>query len=134
VIRKAKIIRYSEDKTIAICVDLETWEIISEYVSRNAKHIKKFNYIVGIILKRLRNTDVYDKEEINKKSKGVTAMKFFKGQSNDRIYCKEQTLKNKTFVVVTAELFENKKTQGINQKIKNIIEKVGSYEYEIIED
>ena len=130
--RKAKIIRYNEDKSIAICVDIETWSIISEYLKRDDKHKKKFNYIVDIILNRLRNTDVYDKEEINKRCKGVTAMKFFKGQSNDRIYCKEQTLDDKTFVVVTAELFEKKKTQGVKQKTKNIIEKVGSYEYEII--
>ena len=130
--RKAKIIRYNEDKSIAICVDTETWSIILEYIKRDKKHQKKFNYIVEIILQRLRNTDVYDKEEINKKCKGVTAMKFFKGQSNDRIYCKEQTLEDKTFVVITAELFEKKKTQGIKQKTKNLIEKVASYEYEII--
>ncbi len=131
-IRKAKIIRYNTDKTIAICVDLETWAVIFEYIKRDEKHKKKFNYIVECILQRLRNTDVYDKEEINKKCKGVTAMKFFKGQSNDRIYCKELTLEDKTFVVVTAELFEKKKTQGVKQKTKNIIEKVGSYEYEIV--
>ena len=130
--RKAKIIRYNENKTIAICVDVENWGIISEYLKRDEKHKKKFNYILEIILQRLRNTDVYDKEEINKKCKGVTAMKFFKGQSNDRIYCKEQTLEDKTFVVVTSELFEKKKTQGVKQKTKNLIEKVASYEYEII--
>ena len=131
--RKAKIIRYNKDKSIAICVDIETWSAILEYLKRDEKHKKKFNYIVEIILGRLRNTDVYDKEEINKKCKGVTAMKFFKGGSNDRIYCKEQTLEDKTFVVVTAELFEKKKTQGVKQKTRNIIEKVAGYEYEIIE-
>lgn len=130
--RKAKIIRYNEDRSIALCVDIETWGIISEYIKRDEKHKKKFNYIAEIVLNRLRNTDVYDKEELNKKCKGVTAMKFFKGRSNDRIYCKEQTLEDKTFVVVTAELFEKKKSQGVKQKTKNIIEKVGSYEYEII--
>lgn len=131
--RKAKIIRYNTDESIAICVDIETWGIISEYIKRDIKHKKKFNYIVDIILNRLRNTDVYDKEEINKKCKGVTAMKFFKGQSNDRIYCKEETLDDKTFIVVAAELFEKKKSQGVNQKAKNVIEKVASYEYEIIQ-
>lgn len=100
--------------------------------SRSAQHKKKFNHIVNIILQRLRVPDLYDKEEINSKCKGVTAMKFFKGRSNDRIYCKEVTLENKTFVVIAAELFELKKDQGVKQKIKNIIEKVGSYEYEII--
>ena len=48
------------------------------------------------------------------------------------ILCKEQTLKDKTFVVITSELFEKKKTRKVTEKIKNVIEKVGSYEYEII--
>ncbi len=60
-------------------------------------------------------------------------MKFFKGQSNDRIYCKELTIEDKTFVIILAELLEKKKTQGINQKVKDLIEKVADYEYEIIE-
>lgn len=89
-------------------------------------------HICSIILNNLKNRDLYDKEEINSKCKGVTAMKFFKGQTNDRIYCKEQTLEDKTFVVITSELFEKKKTQKVKGKNKNIIEKVGSYEYEII--
>lgn len=130
--RKAKIIRYNEDKTRAICVDTDTWESIFDYVSRSNKHKKKFNHIVELILRRLRVPDLYDKEEINTKCKGVTAMKFFKGQTNDRIYCKEITLEDKTFVVIAAELFELKKDQGVKKKVKNIIERVASYEYEII--
>jgi len=130
--RKAKIIRYNKDYTRALCVDVNTADIILEYINRNEQHKKKFNHIAEIILNRIRNTDLYDKEEINKKCKGVTAMKFFKNSSNDRIYCKEQTLADKTFVIITAELFEHKKTQKIKQKNKNLIEKVAEYEYEII--
>lgn len=59
-------------------------------------------------------------------------MKFFKGQDNDRIYCKEMSLEDKTFVIIAAELFEKKKTQKNSKKNKPIIEKVGKYEYEII--
>ena len=58
-------------------------------------------------------------------------MKFFKGQENDRIYCKELTLNDKTFVIIAAELLEKKKTQKLNEKIKNLIYKVSSYEYEL---
>lgn len=130
--RKAKIIRYNDDKSIAICVDIQNYADIIGYVSQSDKHKKKFLHICDIILNKLKNRDLYDKEEINSKCKGVTAMKFFKGQTNDRIYCKEQTLEDKTFVVITAELFEKKKTQKVKGKNKNVIEKVGSYEYEII--
>lgn len=131
--RKAQIIRYNENRTRAICVDVETANKILEYVNRSKQHRKKFIYICDIILNGLKNTDLYDKEEINSKCKDVTAIKFFKGRSNDRIYCKEQTMEDRTFVVITSELFEKKKTQKVKGKNKNIIEKVGSYEYEIIE-
>lgn len=130
--RKAKIIKTNADGTRAICVDVDNYKEIIEYISRSPAHKKRFNYITGIILEGLRMPDVYDKEEINDKCKGVTAMKLFKGGSNDRIYCREQTLEDKTFVVITSELFDKKKSQKINQRIKNTIEKVAGYEYEII--
>ncbi len=106
--RKAKIIKTNADGTRAICVDVDNYKEIIEYISRSPAHKKRFNYITGIILEGLRMPDVYDKEEINDKCKGVTAMKLFKGGSNDRIYCREQTLEDKTFVVITSELFEKK--------------------------
>jgi hypothetical protein len=131
--RQAKIIRSNEDGSVVVCIDVQNYKPILEFLTKDAGHKKKFNFIVNLVLQRIRNTEVYDKEDINKKSKGVTAMKFFKGQSNDRIYCKEQTIKDRTFVIIMAELLEKKKSQGINQKTKNLIEKVAGYEYEIIE-
>lgn len=131
--RKAKIIRKNANGTRLICVDVDNYDGILEYISRSPQIKKKFNYIVSIILEGLRNPDVYDKENINDKCKDVMAMKLFKGGTNDRIYCKEQTLDDKTFVVITSELFEKKKSQKNNQKTKNIIDKVANYEYEIIE-
>lgn len=82
----------------------------------------------------LRNTELYDKEEPDAKSKGVRAMKFFKGQENARIYCREVTREDKTFVIIASELLESKKTQKINQKILNIIHRVASYDYKEIID
>jgi len=131
--RQAKIIRTNEEGTVVVCIDIQNYKHILEYLTMDARHKKKFNFIVNLVLQRIRNTELYDKENINKKSKGVTAMKFFKGQSNDRIYCKDQTIKDRTFVIIMAELIEKKKSQGINQKTKNLIEKVAGYEYEIIE-
>lgn len=131
--RQAKIIRTNEEGTVVVCIDIQNYKPILEYLTKDARHKKKFNFIVNLVLQRIRNTELYDKEDINKKSKGVKAMKFFKGQSNDRIYCKEQIINDKTFVIIMAELLEKKKSQGINQKTKKLIEKVAGYEYEIIE-
>ena len=84
-----------------------------------------------LILEGHKNTDLYDKEEINDKCKGVTAMKFFKGQENDRIYCKEQKTDNGIYIIVTAEIYPRKKSNKVSKKEIPIIEKIASYEYEI---
>lgn len=133
-IRKAKIIRYNKDKTRAICVDVNTWNKIKAYLKEDEKRQKKFNYIVQIILNNLKNRDVYDKEDINKKASDLTAMKLFKNGDNDRIYCKEMTLEDKTFVVITCELYEKKKSRKNKQAQKNIINKIAKTNYEIIRE
>jgi len=133
VVRKAKIIYKSDDEKRVICIDESNYDTISKYIFQDERHIKKFRHIVTLILKGIRNTELYDKEEIDKKSKGVTAMKFFKGQENDRIYCKELRRANKTFIVVCAELLKRKKTKKLNAKQKALIHKVANYTYEIEE-
>ena len=90
-----------------------------------------FQFITDIILGGHRNPKVYDKEDINEKCKDVTAMKFFKGQENGRIYCKEITNDSGTHIVVTAIVHERKKTKKLSSKEIALIEKVGGYEYEI---
>lgn len=130
--RIAREILKSKDGKRIICIDTDNWKAIFDYINQDKKHKKKFEYICGVLLDGHRNTDVYDKENINKKCKDVYAMKFFKGNDNDRIYCKEMSLEDKTFVIIAVELFEKKKTQKNSKKNTPIIEKVGKYEYEII--
>jgi hypothetical protein len=77
------------------------------------------------------NRQLYDKEEINEKCKGVTAMKFFKGQENDRLYCKEQSTHEGVFIIVAVNIYEKKKSQKLTKKEIPILEKIGQYEYEI---
>jgi len=101
------------------------------YIKQDRRHLNKFEDICNLILAGLRNPQLYDKEEPDKQSKGVRAMKFFKGQENDRIYCKEITLECKIFVVITAELYPKKKTQGLSKELKTLIHKVAKYDYEI---
>ena len=129
--RKAIIIRKSKDGKRVIAVDEENANIILSYLEQDKRHLNKFTDICNIIFAELSNPFLYDKEEPDKKSKGVRAMKFFKGQENDRIYCKEKTLNNKTFVVITAELLLKKKTNKLSHREKSLIHKVASYDYEI---
>lgn len=133
-IRKATIIRKSEDGTRAIAIDDDAFEQILNYIQQDRRHSDKFIDIVNLILSGLRNTNLYDKEEPDSQSKGVRAMKFFKGQENDRIYCREVTTSDKTFVVITAELLLRKKNNKLKSRERNIITKVASYEYEEIKD
>jgi hypothetical protein len=58
-------------------------------------------------------------------------MKFFKGQENDRIYCKEIKDENGTHIVVTAIVHERKKSKKLSSKEISLIEKVGGFSYEI---
>lgn len=127
--RTAKIIKTSEDGKRLIAVDIENFKEIVYFLEEN-NLTKKFDLICNTILLGLRNTELYDKENINDRCKSVTAMKF-KGRKNTRIYCTEVKQENKTLVIVTSELLPKKKNQKNKQKEKSIIEKVASYEYKI---
>lgn len=129
--RKAVIIRKSENGKRCIAVDIANFNKIIAYLKKDKRHINKFEDICNLILNGLRNPQLYDKEEPDKHSKGVRAMKFFKGQENDRIYCKETNIECNTFVVVTAELHDRKKSEGLSHKELSLIHKVAKYEYEI---
>lgn len=131
--RKAVVIRTSSDGKRQIALDEENSLEIRSYLTKDARQKKKLIDICNIILNGLRNTDLYDKENISDKCKHVTAMKFFKGQENDRIYCKEIHLKEKILVIVAAKLHEKKKSKKNSHKEINLIEKVAAYEYEIIQ-
>lgn len=121
----------SKDGKRAIYIDIENKDEILNYIKQDNRHNKKFLFIAEIVLGGHRNTEVYDKEDINDKCKDVTAMKFFKGQENDRIYCKEIKSDTGTHIVVTSILHEKKKTDKLSSKEIAIINKVGGYNYEI---
>ena len=127
--RKATIIRSSKNGKRHIAIDLDNYEALIEFLNQDRRHKNKFIDICNIILEGLRNTQLYDKEVINHRCKHVTAMKFFKGQENARIYCQEVTRQDKTFIVIASELLRRKKSTKLTHKERNLIEKVASYEY-----
>ncbi len=61
-------------------------------------------------------------------------MKFFKGQDNARIYCKEITNAQGVFIVIAAEVHVKKKSQKLQHKEKAIIHRVAQYEYKKIKE
>lgn len=129
--RKCEHIISTKDGKRAIYVDSINKKEILEYLNQDDRHRKKFMYIAEIILGGFKNNDLYDKEDINAKCKDVTAMKFFKGQENDRIYCKEIYTPAGTLIVVTSVLHKRKKNTELSAREKALIEKVGGYQYEI---
>lgn len=128
--RLCKHLATSADGKKAIYIDKENMEAIIAYIKQTPRHLKKWRHIVQLILEGHKNSELYDKEDINEDCKDVTAMKFFKGQENDRIYCKEQKMEG-IFIIVTAQLYERKKSQKLTKKEITIIEKIAAYEYEI---
>ncbi|MGB4400100.1 MAG: hypothetical protein WBJ10_12085 [Daejeonella sp.] len=132
--RKAIIIQTSDDGKRCIAVDEDNQDEILAFLNGDLRHRNKFKDITNVLLAGLRNSQLYDKEEPDAKSKGVRAMKLFKGQENARIYCREITMEDKTFVVIASELLIRKKTQKIDKRILNIIHKVASYDYQEIID
>lgn len=128
--RSCEIIAMSKDGKRAICIDKQNKASIVAYVNQSPRHLKKWQHIMKLTLGGHKNTELYDKEDINKKCKDVTAMKFFKGQENDRIYCKEQAEEG-LYIIVAIALHPKKKTQKPGHKEISIISKIADYEYKI---
>ena len=121
----------TEDGKRAIFIDKINASEILHYINQDERHKKKFLFITELILRGIKNPQVYDKEEINGRKTSVTAMKFFKGQENDRIYCREFSSKGKRQIIMAIILIEKKKTQKLTKPIKSLIEKISKYEYEV---
>lgn len=128
--RKSVFLIGSEDGSREIHLDASNADIILSYLYRDERHRKKFLFIAEIILRSMKNTEVYDRERINDKANNITAMKFFKGQENDRIYCKEYSGIGKKFIVIAIVLMNRKKSQKNNLVIRTLINQISTYEYE----
>lgn len=128
--RKCKILARSADGKKAVCIDKQNETRILFYVNQSERHLKKFRHIIQLILEGHKNTDLYDKENVDAKTKNVTAMKFFKGQENDRIYCVEQKTEG-LYIIVAVEVYEKKKSQKVSKKELPILHKIATYDYQI---
>lgn len=127
--RKCKHIITSPDGRRALYVDLENEKEILEYWNRDPRHLDKFRFIADLLLKGLYTRKHYCKVEINHECKNVTEMRFFVGQENDRVYCKEMRNSHGVYVIIAAILHERK--GDFSSKESSLIQKVGGYNYEL---
>ncbi|UEG49262.1 hypothetical protein LK994_11530 [Ferruginibacter lapsinanis] len=126
VIKSAK--EYGSSYRRYLCVDEINADEIIQLIEKKRK---RFWYIVERTLTQSGiYWDCYGQEAMNDKSKGVSAIKFF-DVDNTRIYCKEVSDDTGGFYIVCSILLLSKKVQENDQRIKEIILKIASYEYEI---
>lgn len=128
--RTCTVIEKSLDCKIVLAVDDDNAAEIINYLKRDERHKKKFNFIVSAIFERKATKEIFRSERIDPSSESVYAMRFFPGQENDRIYCKKIEYEEITFIVMS-ELMEKKKNQKLKRRERNIINKISGYEYQI---
>jgi hypothetical protein len=110
-------------------VDAANSREILEFIQSDSRVAKKFKHISLLILEHTWTKDIFEHEPINDEAHGVYAMKLKVGL-NPRIYCK--TYENESgFHIILSELFRHKATTKLTKELRNIIQKVGSYEYQI---
>jgi hypothetical protein len=115
---------------VDLFIDEKSSKEIVEFL-RSAENKKRFRMILIHILQNQYNDLIYRREQISKKAKDITAMKF--SGRNSRIYCKEffLGLNSGGKKIVMIHLLDNKDFQrGSNKKIKDKIETIAQYEYD----
>lgn len=132
--RNAVLYRTSKDGEREFYIDEQNSNDLMQFLKKERANIKKFNYILEILLEHPFHipTDLYDKENFESGCEHVTAIKLFKGKKNPRIYCQQYTEQGKkVFVIIASELLEKKKSTKLTGKEKSIIRKVASYTYHL---
>ena len=127
--RKYKLVRQKDATKVKIGVDAETYKQIFAYIGSDNRHKEKFKDIVAVVLEKLANRHLYRGEKISPATKDITAMRFFVGQENDRIYCKEM-FEGEWKIVVMGILHLHKTADGNSSVEINLIETLATYEYE----
>jgi len=107
---------------IQIGIDEMNKDKILSVIRQNSDRFKK---ILRTIMKNEYNNELYRKEDLSKKTSNIYAMRFRRSE-NIRIYCKEY--KNGKKIIMMRWIL--KKSQK-SQKIKNIIDNLGRYEYDL---
>jgi hypothetical protein len=131
--RKFAILKSSKIYPRHICIDVGVADEILKLLLQNPKYKDKYEYITGRILEQPNiYFDLYERIE-NDKGVKVSEMRFFPNGDNCRVYCREITINENIFCVIMAKLLPKKKPQKINKAIKQFIDALKQYDYELEE-
>ena len=119
-----------ENSSRGIYIDKINKDEIIKFIKQDDRYLEKFRFFVQLFLSGKHNEDIYKKEDINEYCKDVTAIRFFPGQENDRVYCKEIKSKSR-IITVMCVLHEHKTTQKNTGRENKNIKIAATYEYEI---
>jgi len=122
--------RVSPDGRVIIAIDSLNLKEITSYIGQDHRHKDKFIDIANVILEGLNNRHLYKREKISSDINNVTAMRFFVGQENDRIYCQEMSDESRK-IIILGTLHLHKKCDELSQREIKEIKKLSRYEYEI---
>lgn len=120
--------RESKDGKVIIGIDSINMINITQYIGQDDRHKGKFIDIVNIILEGLYNRHLYKREKMPGVN-NVTAMRFFVGQENDRIYCQETSDGGKTKIIILGVLSLNKDTDELSAEQIREIKSLSTYNY-----
>lgn len=127
--------RESANGKVVIGIDSMTLKEITNYIGQDDRHKDKFKDIVKLVLEGLHNRHLYKREKLSSDINNVTAMRFFVGQENDRIYCQETSYKNKKVkIIILGKLHLHKPNNDLSDYEISLIKELSKYEYEIEED
>lgn len=130
-IRIAILVDQSTHKTTRIYVDQSNAKEILPYLHTEESIEKEFREIRGLLKENLRNKEKYKKVDVSQKANDMYEMRFVRNNRNDRIFCQEVKGEHKFRAIVMVELWVGKKSQEIPKQIKQRIETMGTYLYEL---
>lgn len=122
--------RISADLKTIIACDSEKLLEMTQYIGQDQRHKDKWIDIINIILEGKINTHLYKREKLSAAINNVTAMRFFVGQENDRIYCQEMN-QGEVKIIILGFLHLHKDTDELSAEEIKLITTLSSYEYEL---
>lgn len=121
---------------INIYIDATLTYPLMKYVGADKARMRRVDKNFEYISRGIETNEVFRKEKFEAGIE-VWAIRIIvrgKGEKyNDRFYCKLYEIDNVKHIVI-GYILENKKTDHLTEKLRNIIREVNSYEYEFEEE
>ncbi len=92
---------------------------------------KKFQQKIDYIVDRILNKRFIYYDDYVKIDNDISEIRIFPNGMNARLYCKEVKTSNGYYYMIAAKFLRKKSSQEINKQLRQFIEPIKSYEYEI---